>query len=380
MNRISNFCFLVLITLVGFVFISIQGCNKDDNNTTQRIITVRKNVKDLTPQEKLDFVNAVKLLKATPSPYDTNLNYYDQFVYWHYRAFYCHGNGSMGGMYPAHQNPAFLPWHRSYLSLFENALREVSGKPISIPYWDWTDSASTAALFSDDMLGGNGDPAQGYEVTTGPFRQGQWTIRISDDINIDSLINYGVIGTNPHPNLMRAFGIFKTETVQLPTAPEVEFALGVNKYDSYPWDVTVDTNMSFRNTLEGWRGCAGNDCINSQMDVIPIPGLRRSTMHNVVHIWVGGVFPDGASFRGGSMAQNTSPNDPTFWIHHANIDRLWSAWMARHEHSYLPVAGGPMGSNLYDVMEPFSFRADGFNTPYSVLIETKMGYRYESLQ
>ena len=374
----SGRSFTILFSAILIVFFSLQSCKKTDSDGSN-YLRIRKNVKDLNAREKEDLVYAIKLLKITPSPFDSNLNYYDQFVYWHYKAFYCMSGSPMTGMYPAHQNPAFLPWHRVYLDFFEKTLREVSRRPVSIPYWDWTDPASTAALFSSDLLGGNGDPSQGYEVTTGPFRRGLWPIRISDDTNIDSLINFGIIRNNPHPNLTRAFGIFRTETVQLPTAAEVAFSMGVNKYDSEPWDVTVDTTQSFRNTLEGWRGCAGNDCVNSQMDVIPIPGLRRSVMHNVVHIWVGGVFPDGGSFRGGSMAQNTSPNDPVFWIHHANIDRLWSGWMSRHSRTYLPVSGGPMGSNLNDVMEPFSFRTDGFNTPNSVLDESKLGYRYDKL-
>jgi tyrosinase len=31
---------------------------------------------------------------------------------------------------------------------------------------------------------------------------------------------------------------------------------------------------------------------------------------------------------GGAMATMQSPNDPIFWLHHANIDRLWVAWVA----------------------------------------------------
>ena len=30
------------------------------------------------------------------------------------------------------------------------------------------------------------------------------------------------------------------------------------------------------------------------------------------------------------MMTSTSPNDPIFWLHHANIDRIWSAWQDRH--------------------------------------------------
>jgi tyrosinase len=37
--------------------------------------------------------------------------------------------------------------------------------------------------------------------------------------------------------------------------------------------------------------------------------------HNPVHNIIGSV-----------MADMSSPTDPIFWLHHANIDRLWSAW------------------------------------------------------
>jgi hypothetical protein len=33
---------------------------------------------------------------------------------------------------------------------------------------------------------------------------------------------------------------------------------------------------------------------------------------NLVHRWVNG-----------NMVSMASPNDPVFWLHHANIDRLW---------------------------------------------------------
>ncbi len=29
------------------------------------------------------------------------------------------------------------------------------------------------------------------------------------------------------------------------------------------------------------------------------------------------------------MSQTFSPNDPIFWLHHANVDRLWANWRAR---------------------------------------------------
>jgi tyrosinase len=40
--------------------------------------------------------------------------------------------------------------------------------------------------------------------------------------------------------------------------------------------------------------------------------------HNTVHGWVGGTMND----------ITVSPSDPIFWMHHGEIDRIWSAWQA----------------------------------------------------
>ncbi|KAJ2090723.1 hypothetical protein GGI09_006107 [Coemansia sp. S100] len=44
------------------------------------------------------------------------------------------------------------------------------------------------------------------------------------------------------------------------------------------------------------------------------PGIEFS-LHGAIHIAMGG-----------DMVQNHSPNDFVFWIHHANIDRIWAVW------------------------------------------------------
>ncbi|WP_368734627.1 tyrosinase family protein, partial [Bacillus sp. GbtcB15] len=52
-------------------------------------------------------------------------------------------------------------------------------------------------------------------------------------------------------------------------------------------------------------------------------------MHNDPHNWVGGV-----------MAGAGSPEEPVFWLHHSNIDRLWAIWQREHlNEPYLPTSG-----------------------------------------
>lgn len=366
---------MIKIIVVCCCAIVMIGCSSTDPSSTP--MRTRKSVQSLTAQERADFVGAIKKMKATKSPYDSSMNYYDQFVYWHLKAFYCSA-GTMGTMYPAHMNPAFLPWHRIYLDLFERALSDVYGKTVTIPYWDWTDPSSVNAVFTNDFMGGNGDAAQGYAVTTGPFQKDSFQVRLYDTADIDSLFDDVNNDPNPVPYLVRAFGIFKDSTVVLPSMAEINATLAIPTYDSSPWDSSVDTAMSFRNSLEGWRGTAGETCEDGIMDVVPTPA-RRSQQHNVVHIWVGGVVPYGGKIIAGNMTQSSSPNDPVFWIHHDNVDRLWSAWMKRHGKTYVPVTGGPMGANLNDVLAPFSFKTDGKNTPASVLDESALQYQYDVL-
>jgi tyrosinase len=47
--------------------------------------------------------------------------------------------------------------------------------------------------------------------------------------------------------------------------------------------------------------------------------LRLEGEHGAVHIAVGG-----------QMATERSPADPLFWLHHANVDRIWTRWQERH--------------------------------------------------
>lgn len=374
----------IVFSLFAALSMVLVACTTTDP-IQPTVVRTRKDVKNLTAQEKLDFVNAVKKLKTVQSPYDPSINYYDQFVKWHYLAFRCNPNDASVHGYPAHMGPSFLPWHRVYLRVFEQALRDVSGKDISVPFWDWSDAASTAAVFSDDFMGGSGDPANGYAVMTGAFRKGEWNIDFTDNDDVDSIFVDIDTDPNPVPYLTRAIGVNPAWQSVLPTAQDVATTLAVSVYDSAPWGPSVDSTRSFRNALEGWRGKAGVFCDpeTKNMDAEGDGSGLRSKMHNIVHVYVGGIFtPDPANpnvRHPGSMAQNTSPNDPVFWIHHANIDRIWTAWMKRHGRTFAPVTDAQHGHNLNDVMEPWSFRLDGKNTPATVLDETALGFEYESL-
>ena len=262
----------------------------------------RKNAALLNDAERTEFVDTLLRMKRIPSQFDPALNAYDYFVDLHVQAF----NGHTG----AHMAPGFLPWHREFLHRFELEMRRASGNPrITLPYWDWTEPSSVRSIFTDNFLGGDGDPKQQYFVVSGAFRKGSWAMAASYD-DTDDEFDDVVDPDTPlfQSGLQRRFD--QNGNVRLPLAAHVDNMLNVwRPYDVAPYDMRSDINRSMRNYLEGWWP-------------------KGSSMHNAVHVWMGG-----------QMQTASSPNDPAFFLHHTNIDRLWSQWQARYGNDTYPREG-----------------------------------------
>lgn len=301
------------------------------------MLRLRKSVNSLTSSEKANLVTAIKALKANGK--------YDQYVNIHNSAI---GQATlMPGENPsdpsfyrnvAHRGPAFSPWHREMLRRFELDLaNEVPG--VTLPYWDWAADGSvgdptSAPMWGSDLMGGDGDPNNTYLVGGGPFRYdpsdpSTWLVVTGDG--------------EPGPGLRRTLG----QQSHLPAQSEIDQVLQITPYDSNPWRTISDP--SFRNQLEGWMG---------------------PNIHNNVHVWVGG-----------SMLPGTSPNDPVFFLHHCNVDRLWWQWQLQHPIAgYEPTSGGPPGHNLNDLMSPWDEMPawDLYTTPASTLDIHQLGYYYDT--
>lgn len=287
-------------------------------------MNIRKNIYTLSDQQLQDFQDAVNAIKADGT--------YDTFIERHHHSMM---TPTPWGAEPpntntrnvAHRGPAFLPWHRYFCRELELALQ--TKKPnVTLPYWDWAADASNplgADLWNTDpmqriYIGGDGTGAGGT-VDTGPFAG--WTALIEDAMGNLVPRPGGIIrdlGSNP--DFGSGIGV-----PAFPTAQQVDAAVqNLTVYDADPWN--RNSAGSFRNRLEGWSGTL-------------LPGENGSQLHNRVHIWVGG-----------DMGPGTSPNDPVFFLHHCNVDRLWARWQHAHPGSaYLPAAGGPNGHNLNDVMQ-----------------------------
>lgn len=82
---------------------------------------------------------------------------------------------------------------------------------------------------------------------------------------------------------------------------------------------------------------------------------KLESVHNDVHVWVGG-----------TMARvPTAPADPIFWMHHAQIDRLWARWQARNPGKNPPLTGNDA------ILDPWT------TTEPETRLATGMGYLYQ---
>jgi hypothetical protein len=303
----------------------------------------RKNIYSLTPTQLQKFVNALNTLKANGT-YDTFVERHN--VAMHHASTLNNDPCGFTQRNMAHRGPSFGPWHRFFLRDLELALQAID-PTISLPYWDWAQDStlanpSTAPLWTDAYIGGDGDPMNSNLVPNGPFKD--WVALVASG---GGLVKRGFKG------IVRMLGRDPNGFPTLPGPAEVTSSMNSqNAYDSSPWCESSATTPSFRNRLEGWLSLQNEP-----------QGEPR--MHNRVHTWVGG-----------DMQPGTSPNDPVFFLHHCNVDRLWALWQAANPGlPYVPNGGGPPGHNLMDQMNDLG--TPGI-TPASTLDHHAMGYWYDT--
>ena len=277
----------------------------------------RKNAKDFTSDERQRYCNALLTLKQTVEPGHT-LNKYDEFVAVHLGVTQRRRNGiSIND--GAHFVPGFFSWHREYLNRFEKAIRVVDST-LSLPYWDWSsgDTSDTSEIFTDDFMGPPGDSQNSNRITSGYFVGNNWPIHPELD------------GGGRGSTLVRDSTLLTSKLSQL-------------------------SNIA----------TAAQDAVNGDNNFATfLPGLENP--HGSIHMWISG-----------HMTAMTSPNDPIFFLHHANIDRLWSKWQELHPgiDNYNPNNAGSYGSRLDDRMWPW----DGSDDTTTIAVGTATSVSIQSL-
>ncbi len=164
-----------------------------------------------------------------------------------------------------HRQFFFFSWHRMFIYYFERILRKASGDPtLNLPYWNYTDVLAQGVLPEAFRL-----PADSGNSLYDSTRQ--------------AVYNNGAA---------------------LPAA-DVSYSAGFNL-------------INFTTTTSGAPSFGGRT-VSAPAHFPPGGGTGQIEFspHNNVHNDIGG-----------DMARGESPRDPIFWLHHANIDRLWNRWIA----------------------------------------------------
>ncbi|WP_035055906.1 tyrosinase family protein [Andreprevotia chitinilytica] len=162
-----------------------------------------------------------------------------------------------------HGTPWFFAWHRFYLFRFERVLQEAAGDPsLRLPYWDYTDPAQVAM------------PSAFIAPTY-----------------VDEA---GKTVPNPLFEARRAPDWQKGTGTLDPKRTNINAAL-LNPNFLSTTDQSGATVPGFQSIIErsphGSVHCAVMGCPVTVMGAVPY-----------------------------------SSNDPIFWLHHANIDRMWDCW------------------------------------------------------
>lgn len=233
-----------------------------------------------------------------------------------------HG-GSFNFKYCQHGNWYFLPWHRAYLDMYEQAVIELTGHTrFALPYWDWSTQQAYPAAFTDPMYQGKPNPL------FSPFA--------GDDLRQER---------KPVPSLPAAeTGLGKISGLLNATILE-NFAGG------RPFDETVTPPQVQNNVSPVWLGRRG---AVSELESGP---------HNYVHDEINGYMGFPAAAR-----------DPLFFLHHANVDRIWENWILQgHVNTTDPL--------WLDMVFPNHFLRMNGQT-YSVRVDkvrrtADLGYKYD---
>ena len=199
-----------------------------------------------------------------------------------------------------HGNWWFLPWHRGYIYFFEKIVRMKSGNDaFRLPYWPWEKDGQTVlpAPFRDAMYLGKDNP-------------------LFDKTRVDAANNGDPLHPDPQSGSSGSFSVDweNARAISQFTSPFAELAYG------------------------GIRKPKATKPITTRQH-----GGMESKGHDLIHDAVG-------DDTGDMGDPDTAARDPIFWLHHANVDRLWNRWLDIRGHD---LPDQTADKDWYDQAFPF---------------------------
>jgi tyrosinase len=264
-------------------------------------IDTRKNALTMPAAEFENFLKACVLLKAQIVPGAT-FSVYDQWVAIHGSIMGVKTPGSAMFVNLGHQNIGFLAWHREYVRRFELALQSVV-PGVTVPYWPWDIPPEPSVLFSNPRI---------------------HRIFFSSSVLNDVGGLFAFAGpAAPPPWWPAGFRWRVQPPLQVGGSPILRRGSPTNTWPPTAASLTAIENMS--------AAPAGLNVYWPFWRELESGALSVTLSHNTGHNIVGGYMANPVF----------SPNDPLFWLHHAEVDRIWSRWQAKR------VAAGATLLSIY---------------------------------
>ncbi|EAU93514.2 hypothetical protein CC1G_02744 [Coprinopsis cinerea okayama7 len=251
--------------------------------------------------QRRDYIRAVRCLAEKPSNAGRGRpamkTRFDQFVATHFDL-----------DLDIHVVGQFLPWHRHFVTLYTNALREECGYRGPTPYWDWTLDAHAPVPFVDSPIfdpilgfGGNGVP--GTTLAPLPPLDTVQPLPPLPGLPTGPRAPEGCLLSGPFQDFKVRFGPRATE--ESPTGMCIVRGIfeGVRRNLN---STSVAATLAQRSFEEFRRF----------VDIQGEPFEEAAGIHWAGHAVVGGTM----------MSGRASPADPIFYLHHANLDRIWAKW------------------------------------------------------
>jgi tyrosinase len=115
-----------------------------------------------------------------------------------------------------------------------------------------------------------------------------------------------------------------------------------------------------------------------------VHGGIETQPHDWVHGLVGGQDAQPPETVGAMSDPRTAALDPIFWLHHANIDRLWASWNADPDHPHLDPSQptwlqGPASVGERAFCAPMPDGTTFTYTPGEMMNLEGLGYEYDDL-
>ncbi|EGZ76806.1 tyrosinase precursor [Neurospora tetrasperma FGSC 2509] len=295
------------------------------------------------------------------------------------------GSSGFGG-YCTHSSILFITWHRPYLALYEQALYAsmqavaqkfpvegglrakyvAAAKDFRAPYFDWASQPPKGTLAFPESLSSRNIQVVDVDGKT-------------KSIN-NPLHRYTFHPVNPSP------GDFSAAWSRYPSTVRYPNRLTGASRDERIAPILANELASLRNNVSLLLlSYKDFDAFSyNRWDPNTNPGDFGSLedVHNEIHDRTGG--------NGHMSSLEVSAFDPLFWLHHINVDRLWSIWQDLNPNSFMTPRPAPYSTFVAQEgesqskntpLEPFWDKsAANFWTSEQVKDSTTFGYAYPETQ